>query len=338
MSLKAEPLVSILTPVYNGEAYLSECIESVLAQTYQNWDYRIVNNCSTDGTLEIAERYARMDERISVHNNVEFLDIIGNHNKAFRLISADSKYCKVVSADDWIYPECIERLVELAEANKSVGIVGSYQLSGGGAKRPGGPEWQVSWAGLPYTSKVVSGREICRVTMLGKLYVFGSPTSDLYRSDLIRGTNSFYPNSTPQADVSACYKYLQHSDFGFVHQVLSFERIHGGAISTQVIRGLNTTVSSLLRDLLEYGPGYLTKEEFENRRNMILRDYYRLLAAGFVNFREREFWRYHKRTLDEIGYPFDSMRLVKAIGVKMLDLMLNPKQTIEKVFKHLNTG
>jgi glycosyltransferase involved in cell wall biosynthesis len=54
MSLNG-PLVSILTPVYNGEKYLAECIRSVLAQTYQNWEYTIVNNCSTDKTLEIAK-------------------------------------------------------------------------------------------------------------------------------------------------------------------------------------------------------------------------------------------------------------------------------------------
>ena len=48
MNRSSQPLVSVVTPVYNGAEYLSECIESVLAQTYQNWDYTIVNNCSTD--------------------------------------------------------------------------------------------------------------------------------------------------------------------------------------------------------------------------------------------------------------------------------------------------
>jgi glycosyltransferase involved in cell wall biosynthesis len=47
MTLWQEPLVSVVTPVYNGEIYLRECIESVLNQTYTHWDYTIVNNCST---------------------------------------------------------------------------------------------------------------------------------------------------------------------------------------------------------------------------------------------------------------------------------------------------
>ena len=52
------PLVSVVTPVYNGETYLAACIESVLSQSYSNWEYVIVNNCSTDRTLDIASDYA----------------------------------------------------------------------------------------------------------------------------------------------------------------------------------------------------------------------------------------------------------------------------------------
>lgn len=74
MNPELQPLVSILTPVYNGEEYLAECIESVLGQTYQNWEYCIVNNCSTDRTLEIANGYAkRIDgfESITTQNSLD---------------------------------------------------------------------------------------------------------------------------------------------------------------------------------------------------------------------------------------------------------------------------
>ena len=120
------PLVSVLTPVYNGEQYLAECIESVINQKYSNWEYIIVNNCSTDRTIEIALEYAKKDSRIRVENNRKFVCCEENHNIAFRLISNESKYCKVVSADDWIYPECLIKLVDVAERNSKVGIVASY--------------------------------------------------------------------------------------------------------------------------------------------------------------------------------------------------------------------
>ena len=58
------PLVSVVTPFYNTAAWLTECIESVLAQTYHNWEYILVDNCSADGSTEIARRYAKTDSRI----------------------------------------------------------------------------------------------------------------------------------------------------------------------------------------------------------------------------------------------------------------------------------
>src|SRR5271167_4849369 len=94
-----QPLVSVVTPVYNGAMYLRECIESVLAQTYQNWEYIIVNNRSTDHTLSIVEEYAKRSVAIRVYSNDRFLDVIANHNRALQLVSEESKYCKVVCAD-----------------------------------------------------------------------------------------------------------------------------------------------------------------------------------------------------------------------------------------------
>ncbi len=58
------PLVCVLTPVYNGADFIEQCIESVLAQSFTNYEYIIINNCSTDNTLEIARRYAAKDSRI----------------------------------------------------------------------------------------------------------------------------------------------------------------------------------------------------------------------------------------------------------------------------------
>lgn len=325
MEVPGRPLVSVVTPVYNGEPYLVECIESVLAQTYSNWEYIIVNNCSKDRTLEIALEYAKKDKRIRVHNNQQFVGVIANHNTAFGLIAPESKYCKVVSADDWILPECLTKMVSLAEANPAVGIVGSYQLSGGGSNWR---NWRVRWAELPYPSSVIPGRELCRLQMMGGPYVFGTPTSTLYRSDLVRRGNGFYPNATPEADTSACYKCLQETDFGFVHQVLSYERVHENTIS-KTAKELNAYLPSKINDLLAYGSSCMTKSEVESRLKELLEDYYRMLAVGAVNLRGNEFWTYHQGRLKEFGHPFSRLKLCKAVFVKVLDLLLNPKQTFE---------
>ena len=111
MTLQSKPFVSVVTPVFNTEKYLAECIESVIGQTYDNLEYVIVNNLSTDRSLEIAEHYAERDSRIRIYSNARFLNQMQNWNHSMRQISPESKYCKVVHADDWLFPECIARIV-----------------------------------------------------------------------------------------------------------------------------------------------------------------------------------------------------------------------------------
>src|SRR5215470_2505285 len=96
--------VSIVVPVYQGASTLTECLTSILNQTYRHWDCTVVENCSTDGSLEIARQFAAQDPRIRVVENRTRLPALANHNAAMRQIAAGSKYCKVVFADDWIFP------------------------------------------------------------------------------------------------------------------------------------------------------------------------------------------------------------------------------------------
>jgi glycosyltransferase involved in cell wall biosynthesis len=327
MSMHEDPMVTVLTPVYNGETYLAECIESVLAQTYSNWHYIIVNNNSTDKTLEIAERYARTDSRIKVHTYDVLVGVIENHNRAFRLVPNESKYCKIVSGDDWLFPECLSRMVEVAEANPSVGIVGSYQLSGGGKKWD---DWCIKWDQVPYPSTMVPGREISRIHYLGGPDVYGNPTSVLYRADLIKGQQHFYPNETAEADTSAICKSLQETDYGFVHQVLSYERVHHFRVTTGS-QSLNAHVSANISDLIQYSGKFLSTEEREFRLKQLMDYYYGFLAISALKFREPKFWAYHKERLSELGYPLSQAKLARAMVTTVFGLLLNPKSAFEKL-------
>jgi glycosyltransferase involved in cell wall biosynthesis len=169
------PLVTVLTPVYNGAEFLRECIESVLAQDYQAWEYIIVNNRSTDETLSIAESYAAKDARIRVTTNTEFLSMPQNFNHAFGMVSPRSRYFKVVCADDWIDPRFLSKMVGFAEDHPSVGIVSCHQQSG----------CQVRWAVLPPSTNVLSGRDACRMVLLQCAAIFPAPTAALYRTSLL---------------------------------------------------------------------------------------------------------------------------------------------------------
>jgi glycosyltransferase involved in cell wall biosynthesis len=287
-----------------------------------------VNNCSSDESLAIARKYAAANPRIQIHDNSQFLRVIPNHNLALRQISPQSKYCKMIFADDWMFPECLERMVAVAEKHPSIGIVGAYGLEGR----------KVVWTGLPYPSPVVSGRELARGRFLGpeeyvraRLYVFGTSTSVLYRSDMVRSRQSFFNEANLHADSEVCYDLLRNWDFGFVHQVLTFLRERPGSL-TSFSKQMNTNIAGSLYEVVTYGPDYLNKEEYEFALERVLSEYYDFLAGSLLfGRRDKEFWSYHRRKLNETGVGFSKVRLAKAVAAKFANAALNPKRTVEKL-------
>jgi glycosyltransferase involved in cell wall biosynthesis len=111
------PRVSIGIPVYNGEKYLSQAIESALAQTYQDFELIICDNCSTDRTQEICEAYAIQDERVRYYRNEMNLGAAPNFNRAFEL--ATGEYFQWLAADDLLAPTLLEKCVPILDADQS---------------------------------------------------------------------------------------------------------------------------------------------------------------------------------------------------------------------------
>jgi glycosyltransferase involved in cell wall biosynthesis len=286
--MSAQPLVWVVTPVYNGERYLAECIESVLAQTYDNWEYLVVDNCSTDQTPEIVRAYATREPRLHLHQNSDFLPIIANWNHALRLLPGDAKYCKVVHADDTLFPECMERMVDVAERNPSVAIVTSYRLYGD----------EVRHEGVPYPDEVVDGREVCRSTLLGDCYVFGSPSSILLRAADVRARPDFYNEQNIHADTEVCFDLLRNADLGFVHQILTRTRVHPERATSFLVR-INTFHDAWLAIHVKYGKLYLERREYYKRLAWRIRRYAVFLAKAAVKakFRDPEFREHHRLAL-----------------------------------------
>ena len=123
--MRFPPIVSVLTTVYNREPYIAACIESVLAQTLDDFELIIVDDCSTDNSHVVAERY-RTDPRVHLYRNETNLGDYPNRNQAASL--AMGKYLKYVDADDLIYPHCLELMVEGMETYPEAGYGISREL------------------------------------------------------------------------------------------------------------------------------------------------------------------------------------------------------------------
>ncbi len=113
--------ITIFLPVYNGANYITQAIESVLKQTYQNWNFLIVDNCSTDNTAEICKPYLA-DPRFKYILNEKNLGVHGNFHKALGL--CDTKYFAYLSHDDiYVRSDAFEEARSILEADGSLAMV-----------------------------------------------------------------------------------------------------------------------------------------------------------------------------------------------------------------------
>ena len=113
------PLVSVLMTVYNREKYLAEAIESVLAQRFRDFELIIVDDGSTDRSLEIARRYAS-EPQVRVYLNEKNLSDYPNRNRAAAL--ARGRYLKYLDSDDLMYNHCLEVMTQQMERFPEAGI------------------------------------------------------------------------------------------------------------------------------------------------------------------------------------------------------------------------
>ncbi len=122
--MKTEPLVSIMMTTYNRAELISEAIESVLLQTYQNWEMIILDDASTDNTRDVIERWLDKDARIIYLPSSINLGISKNRNRGF--LTSQGKYIAVLDSDDfWIDPKKLTRQVDFLEKNPEYVVVGT---------------------------------------------------------------------------------------------------------------------------------------------------------------------------------------------------------------------
>ena len=319
------PLVSVVTPFFNTAPYLAECIESVLAQSYSQFEYILMDNCSTDGSSEIADAYARRDPRIRLIRSTQLLQQIPNYNRALAQISENSKYSKIAEADNHIFPECLHLMVQTFERSESIGLVSSYWLMGN----------VLGGSGYPYPTPMMPGREWVKQDLLTSAHVFGSPTQVMYRSSIVQRHKPFFNEDVLNADTDKCYEILQHWDLGFVHQVLSYSRMDNQSISSAV-RDLRAAAVDRYIVERRYAPIFLETNSAASVIRKAKRTYYRALArrALLVRGRRSAFWRYHKMGLKTLNEKLDWLYLLFTMGWELLWLASNPGMTAARALEY----
>ena len=311
------PLVSVVTPFYNTASYLAQCIESVLKQSYSEFEYILMDNCSTDGSSEIAETYARRDSRIRLIRCSEFLSQLQNYNRALKEISDASQYCKIVQADDYIFPDCLQLMVQLFQRSSSIGLVSSYCQFGD----------TIEGSPYPFSTETVAGIECGKWYLRTGYNIFGSQTTVMYKSSLVRKQRPFYNDEfDSHADLEKCMEILKHWDFGFVRQVLSFSRRDNESISSALLAFYPSPLVQYIT-VQRYASVFLDATEAASLKRTRRRMYYRALAKAAVQFRGPAFWQYQKRGLKLLSEALDRPYLALQISVVLMWIASHPVKT-----------
>jgi glycosyltransferase involved in cell wall biosynthesis len=243
--MNSSPLVTIGVPVYNGEKFLNECLESISKQTYDNWECLIINNRSSDSSLAIAESFALKEKRFKVYTNEEFVDMPTNFNNTFKYVTDKTKYFKVVCADDWIFPEYVEKMVDLMEQYPNAGICSSFRMDHN----------DVNCFGLDYRKgPVYDGKEILLRQFLDS-DITGSETTVLYRMETLKKIKDYptiFSYTCYHFDTSLAYELLSISDLCFIFQVLSHTGRSESTYTSKYYDRFRTSLNLREQELTKY--------------------------------------------------------------------------------------
>ena len=313
-------LVSVVTPVYNGERYLAECIESVLSQGFTDFEYVIVDNCSTDRTASIAAKYAS-DPRVRIHHNDATIPVIANYNRGAALASPETRYLKYLAADDLLLTDCLERMVAVAEANPGVKVVASYKIHGK----------DLVSDGPSFPQQVVDGRNACRWFFEGRLGVLGGPTNHLVRRP-DPSTGPLFDEHYLHADIECFVRMLKDgSQYGFVHQVLTFTREHDASVSTRFADVMGTRTIEFLAILQKHGPSFLMPAEQRRLERGFRRAYGRFLVRALVKPWNRRIWHYQAASRKRLSVNIDAFDMLAAAGIEVGRILLSPMETVRRL-------
>ncbi len=242
------PAVSVLLTAYNRAPYIASSIESVLSQTFGDFELLITDNCSTDGTFDIAKRYEVLDPRVRVVLNERNLGQFGNRNRAAEL--ARGPLLKYHDSDDLMYPHCLATMVPMLLSEPTAG----FGLSAGN-------HWQGGPCPMLLTPRMAYQREF-----FGEGLFNCGPGGALFRADAFRKLGGFVDAGAP-SDHLFWMRACTQVNVVLMPADLFWYRVHPTQeFQTQAAQLQNAKVAGLIWQALHAPECPLTADEREQAK------------------------------------------------------------------------
>ena len=227
------PEVSVVMSVYNGEKYLGEAVQSILNQTFKDFEFIIVDDGSTDHSLEIIQQYAQNDNRIRIVINEENMGLSGSLNKGIEL--AQGEYIARMDADDISLPERFARQASFMESHPEIGICGTWVMNIG---KHAGTSWK-----LPTEDATIRCQLLFNVPLVHP--------SVMMRRCLFSDLKQRYPDHAYAQDYALWSQASMCTKFSNIPEVLFSYRHHPDQAAQVHRKEQNICAVRVQRDLLE---------------------------------------------------------------------------------------
>lgn len=246
----SEPRVTIAIPNQNKAAFIRQAVESVLNQTYEDIRIIVLDNASTDGSVEQIKDLLS-DSRLEIVENEKNIGPFENFKKGEMM--AKSEYFKFLCSDDYLHPDFVKHAVEMMDANPTAGIY---------ACKPMFIDENNEKLGIgtnPWTgSALYKGNEVIHLFMKMAYNFIGTPTNVFYRKCFFpngEGSTLYGKSYRVAGDTATYIRVLQKSDFYCTDSALCYYRQHKDCYSSRPIAPMEWTLdhSDILRSLLENG-------------------------------------------------------------------------------------
>ena len=306
------PLVSVCVPTYNYARFLPDCIESVLQQTFTDWELVIADDCSDDGTSAIVLRYAESDSRIRYIRNEQRLGMNANLGRAAH--SGRGRYLKILCADDWLAPQCLQVLFRLMEEHPNVVLATSAEIH---TDDLGTPLRQQFLFGKPVS--VVSG--CAMLDKMAWIQGFGGNSSFFVRRSAYLQVGGYDSTVQYAGDWELGGRLCRLGDYLHTDEPLFYGRQHSSSSSSNDPKKLLDVVDQLTIPERTFHPRRFMNREWRryHRANMLV------TARGLVNVPIR-YMRGNRE------YAMDLLRLVKKHGNIPLGLAYAPIYVVFRLY------
>lgn len=256
------PKVSILLPVFNGELYLRQAIESALNQTVGDFELLIADDASTDSSPEIIREYAKLDPRIHAWRNPTNLGLFANYNACLGRASAE--YIKPFAQDDIFEPSIIEEMLSLLENDGLLALVScARRWIDNRANEIGVRRWFNE-------SKKMSSQTVLKDNLLDLKNHIGEPSSVMFRRAF--AGSGFDANFHHLGDIEYWLRIIENGAYFYYNEALCRFRQHEGSTTTK-----NSSSLTFISDLARLGRKY---SSFLEDLGVTQAAYMRLVAEG----------------------------------------------------------